>query len=217
MLLSLNPLLTLLTLTITTTLAATILTGDIIDTYPVISSLDIRDIPSNKISRYWFYAGTQAGSIPLYLPILVARGTNSSLNTGRKLSLSASLHGDELNGVSVVHRVFRNETFKTAVEEGRFNGTVIGLPTLNPNGNQHSQRLFYSGNGNGRWTDLNSKFPGSGTAAQGFDLATVFAYNIWNGIWGNTANVDVAVDFRGFDVLVFWECAVLMLYRWLWN
>lgn len=171
--------------------AQTIFTGDVIGGYSVITSLDLADAPSNAITRYWFLAAEAQGGIPYFLPVFVARGTNESLENGRRLSLSASIHGDELNGIGAMQRVFRqlNET----VSGGEFNGTVIGLPTVNPNGNQHNQRNFFSSSSNGFFTNLNRVFPGE-DPLEGASIPDAYAYGIWNNLWGNTSNVDVAVD-----------------------
>lgn len=171
--------------------AKTVYTGDILHGYPVISSLDLTDVPTNTISRFWISAAqAQGGGISYFIPVFVARGTDDS---GRKLSLSASIHGDELNGIPVVQRVFAalNET----VAAGELNGTVIGIPTLNPNGNVLNQRNFFTSSNNGFWTNLNRVFPGE-TIEDGGGIADSYASTIWNQLWGNTSNVDVAVDLR---------------------
>lgn len=173
--------------------AQTNFTGDTIQGYPVIEYLDLADVPANTISRYWISAAEAQGGLPYFLPILVARGSEDSLETGRRLSLSASIHGDELNGIPVVQRVFA--ALGDAVSSGNFNGTVIGLPTQNPNGNIHNQRNFFSSSSNGFFTNLNRVFPGTSVAAGG-SIGQSYAYEIWNNIWGNTSNVDIAVDFH---------------------
>jgi hypothetical protein len=142
------------------TLAQTNFTGDVLHGYPVISNLDIADVPANTISRYWISAAQAQGGLDYFIPIFVARGTNSSLHTGRKLSLSASIHGDELNGIPVVQRVFAS--LGETVSSGSLNGTIIGIPSLEE----------------------------GGTIADSYD------YSIWNNVWGNTSNVDIAVDLR---------------------
>jgi len=182
--------LSLLSLT-SVSFAQTNFTGDVISGYPVITSLDLSDVPSNTVSRYWIVAAVQQGMIPIYLPVLVARGSNSSLSSGRKLSLSSSIHGDELNGIPVVQRIFRQ--LNATISSGDFNGTVIGLPTMNPNGNQHNQRNYWTSTGNGFYTNLNRIFPGA-SIADGGSITDNYAFTIWNSIWGNLSNVDVAVD-----------------------
>lgn len=106
-------------------------TGDIYMGYPVLdlsSPLDLSTVPENTLQRFWIIPGVSQGHIPYFLPVIIARGTADSLDSGRKLSLSASLHGDELNGIPPVTRIFQwlNET--GAVTSGSFNGTIIGTP-----------------------------------------------------------------------------------------
>lgn len=173
--------------------AQTNFTGDTIQGYPVIEYLDLDDVPANTISRYWISAAEAQGGLPYLLPILVARGSDNSLDTGRRLSLSASIHGDELNGIPVVQRVFA--ALDDVVSSGNFNGTVIGIPTVNPNGNILNQRNFFSSSNNGFLTNLNRVFPGI-SIADGGSIATSYADTIWNGVWANTTNVDIAVDFH---------------------
>lgn len=176
-----------------TSIAQTNYTGDTLQGYPVTEYLNLADVPANTISRFWITAAQAQGGLPYLLPIFVARGSEASLTTGRRLSLSASIHGDELNGVHVVGRVFN--ALSEAVTSGSFNGTIIGLPTQNPNGNILNQRNFFSSASNGFFTNLNRVFPGTNISAGG-SIATDYAYTIWNNIWGNTSNVDIAVDFH---------------------
>ncbi|RMY70071.1 hypothetical protein D0862_14793, partial [Hortaea werneckii] len=205
-------LLSLTTLLITSTASQTIYTGDTLQGYPIISSLDITDVPSNTISRFWLSPASGQGGLPYFLPIFVARGTEESANSGTRLSLSASIHGDELNPVAVVQKIFArlNETGrfpgnsdygsggKPDDEESAgvplFNGTIIGLPTQNPQGNLLNQRNFFTSSSNGFFTNLNRVFPGV-PIAEGGALPDAYAAAIWNDVWGNTSNVDVAVDF----------------------
>ncbi|KAK3708295.1 hypothetical protein LTR37_011560 [Vermiconidia calcicola] len=172
------------------------LTGDILQGYPVIENLDITDVPANTISRYWISAAqAQGGGVSYFLPIFVARGSNDSIESGRRLSLGGSIHGDELNGVAVVQRVFRELNESGIVQGGDFNGTVIGLPTQNPSGNVNNQRQFFSSSSNGFFYDLNRFFPGE-SIADGGDIVGSYVSTIWNNVWGNGSNVNIAVDFH---------------------
>ena len=171
--------------------AQTNFTGDVISTYPVITSLDPSDTPANTITRYWLYTGTSQGMINYFLPVFVARGSNESLSEGKTLALSASIHGDELNGIPVVQRVFAS--LNESVASGDFNGTVIGLPTVNPNGNFLNQRNFFTSSGAGFFTNLNRVFPGE-ALIDGGSLPNAYAFNIWNNLWANGTVADMAVD-----------------------
>jgi hypothetical protein len=86
--------------------AATNFTGDVLNGVRVINELNLADVPAQSISRYYLRVGELNGGHPVHIPIMVARGTPESLKTGKKLSLSAAIHGDELNPVRVVQRIF---------------------------------------------------------------------------------------------------------------
>lgn len=70
---------------------------------------------------------------------------------------------------------------------------MIGIPTLNPIGNYLSQRNYYTSSGSGTLTNLNRVFPGE-DPDEGSSGPDGHAYIVWNYLWGNTSNVDVAVD-----------------------
>jgi hypothetical protein len=93
-------------------------TGDVVNGVPVISSLDLADVPPQTVSKYYMRAGELNGGHPVHIPIMVARGTPESLKTGKKLSLSASIHGDELNPVRVVQRIFEQLQDEVATLNG---------------------------------------------------------------------------------------------------
>lgn len=72
-------------------------TGDVLNGVPVIRDLNLADVPAQTVSRYYLRVGELNGGHPVHIPVMVARGTPESLETGKKLSLSAAIHGDELN------------------------------------------------------------------------------------------------------------------------
>ncbi|KAF2010798.1 hypothetical protein BU24DRAFT_377465 [Aaosphaeria arxii CBS 175.79] len=168
---------------------ATNFTGDKLNNVPVISYLNLSDVPAQTVSRYYLRVGELNGGLPVHVPVFVARGTNDSLQTGKKLSLSAAIHGDELNGVRVIQRIF--EQLQGQVDT--LNGTVIGIPTVNPLGIYLNQRNYFTAGDSGFFTNVNRVFPGKHPSVGG-NGAQLLAYNIWNNIWGNTSQVDVGLD-----------------------
>lgn len=78
-------------------------------------------------------------------PVLVVHGRES----GPVLCLTAALHGDELNGIEIVRRVFQD----LAPESLR--GTVIGMPIVNIHGFRRGSRYLPDRR------DLNRFFPGN--------------------------------------------------------
>jgi hypothetical protein len=103
--------------------SATNFTGDVVNGVKVINELTPADVPAQTVSRYYLRVGELNGGHPVHIPIMVARGTPESLETGKKLSLSAAIHGDELNPVRVVQRIFEQLEGQVAT----LNGTGMRL------------------------------------------------------------------------------------------
>ena len=86
------------------------------------------------------------------VPLLVARGKKP----GPVFGLTAALHGNELNGIPVVHQLIRDLSID------RLAGTVVAVVVANVPGYLRRQRGYIDGQ------DLNHLFPGSptGTTSQ---------------------------------------------------
>jgi len=86
------------------------------------------------------------------IPVLVARGRKP----GPVVGLCAAVHGNELNGIPVIHNVMHN------LDLHNLRGTVVGILVMNVPGLLLRQRRFADG------VDLNHVFPGKvdGTPAQ---------------------------------------------------
>ena len=81
---------------------------------------------------------------PLELPVLVARGRRD----GPVFGLTAALHGNEINGIPVIHKLFEN------IELTQLRGTIVAVCVVNVPGFRLHQRVMDNG------TDLNMIFPG---------------------------------------------------------
>ena len=81
---------------------------------------------------------------PIELPILVARGRRD----GPVFGLTAALHGNEINGLPVIHRIFES------IELTQLRGTIVAVCVVNVPGFRLHQREMDNG------TDLNMIFPG---------------------------------------------------------
>lgn len=77
------------------------------------------------------------------LPVVIARGETP----GPELWITATIHGDEANGLAVAQDVM------TADLHERLTGTVVCLPNLNPAGLRRNERRPYYGD------DPNRRFP----------------------------------------------------------
>jgi uncharacterized protein len=83
--------------------------------------LDFASIPKRKIQRYLFdIAGDGLGD-PITIPVFAL----SSEKKGPVVCVTAAVHGNEINGVRVIQRLFREVDMKS------FTGTLIGVPVVN--------------------------------------------------------------------------------------
>ncbi|MBN2306067.1 MAG: succinylglutamate desuccinylase/aspartoacylase family protein [Anaerolineae bacterium] len=83
-----------------------------------------------------------------YLPVIIAQGQAGG---GPVLWLTASIHGNEYDGVAVIHRLVTPDLLPNLT------GTVVAIPTLNPAGLRTGQRSPYYLRGK----DPNRLFPTS--------------------------------------------------------
>ena len=158
--------------------AAMIFTGDRIDGVPVIERLDVADAPIGQISRYWFRVSDQSIGQGWYVPVLVARGSKP----GKRLLLTAGVHGDELNGIAVIHQLF------ASLDPKSLSGTVLAVPGLNTPGLLNTTRS-YSGSALASQTNLNRLMPGNLASDE---VGSVYAARLWNQVFAG--NADQAID-----------------------
>lgn len=114
------------------------------DPVPVLSELDLDAAPPQSISRFWLDLVHDAFGEPVRIPVLVARGKED----GPVCGITAAIHGNEVNGIPVIHRVFER------LDPSRLRGTLVGVPVSNVQAFQLRQRRTDDG------TDLNHLFPG---------------------------------------------------------
>lgn len=113
---------------------------------PVIKKLKLEDFPANEISYRWLHIVSNGIGQPIHVPIIVAKGKKE----GKTLGLTAVIHGNELNGMSVIQRFFNG------IELSKLSGTVVGIPVLNIPSILVNERHFIDG------ADLNRIMPGKG-------------------------------------------------------
>ena len=110
-------------------------------------------VKRGEISRGELRVATNAQASPIVIPIVIAQGRED----GRRLFLSAGVHGDELNGIEILQR------FIQGLDLAAVRGTIISLPVVNVAGFEAGQRTVpYDGK------DLNRCFPGdkAGTVSE---------------------------------------------------
>lgn len=157
-------------------LAATESAGSL-DGVTIIDRLDVADLAAGSTHRFWFRAGASPVGQPWLVPVVVVKGAQA----GPRLMLTAGIHGDELSGIAVLHRL------AASIEPAQLAGTVTLVPGLNPPGLMQSSRGFTPD-----WTrsaaNLNREMPGK----EGGSAVADFAGRLWNRLI--RPNADTAVD-----------------------
>ena len=128
--------------------------------FEIIAKLDLDRAPKGAITRYWLEIVKDGMGVPVHLPVIVAKGKTD----GKTVGLTAAIHGNELNGIPVIQRLFKD------IDVNQLKGTIVGVPILNVPSFLRKKRRFVDG------TDLNHIMPGkpNGTVSQ------VYAWRIVN-------------------------------------
>ncbi len=143
---------------------------------PVIDRLDVADLPAGQVERFWFRAGDSALAQPRLVPVIVVKGARP----GPKLLVTAGIHGDELNGIDVVHRL-------AAIDPAVLAGTLVMVPGLNTPGLLQGTREFTPNDSRGS-ANLNREMPGE----DGGNGVANYAGRLWSRLM--RPNADEAVD-----------------------
>ncbi len=109
-----------------------------------VEEINFKDLPNGKIYRFWFNITTDPLGMPVQVPLIVAKGTED----GKTLGLTAAVHGNELNGIPVIQRLFKE------IDVTKLKGTIVGIPAVNVVSLIRKKRRFNDG------TDLNHIMPG---------------------------------------------------------
>jgi len=128
----------------------------------VIKDLVIADAPKGTISRFWLNLVTDGMGQPVQVPIIVARGHQD----GKVLGLTAAVHGNELNGIPVIQRIFKE------IDIQELKGTIVGVPVVNVPSLHRRKRRFIDGK------DLNHIMPGKPDGT----VSDIYAWRVVNRI-----------------------------------
>ena len=114
--------------------------------------MPLADTAPGTVGRYYLPVVTDGLGQPIYVPLLVARGAGD----GPTVGVTAAVHGNELNGIPVIQRLF------ATLDVAQLRGTVVGVPGVNVPSLLRKQRRFIDG------VDLNHVMPGreDGTVSQ---------------------------------------------------
>lgn len=129
---------------------------------PLIEEFNIEDTPKQSIRYYWLKIISDGLGEPISVPLMVARGKEDFPILG----LTAAIHGNELNGIPVIQRLF-NE-----IDVQDLKGSIVGIPVVNIPSFIRKKRRFNDG------VDLNHIMPGK---ADG-NVSKVYAHRFINRI-----------------------------------
>jgi hypothetical protein len=121
-----------------------------------INELNLKSVPKGTIKKFWFHLVTDGMGRPIHIPVIVARGEQS----GDILGISAAVHGNELNGIQVIQRLFKE------INPKELKGTIVGIPVMNSPSYLLKKRRFID------QVDLNHIMPG----IENGNLSEVYAY-----------------------------------------
>lgn len=151
------------------------LVGDV----QVREAVDVGSLPAGGVHRFYVRAGRMPTGQDWLVPVVVIRGVGE----GPKLLLTAAVHGDELNGIAVTHRLI------DTLDPAKLNGTVTLVPGVNVPGMLAGTRNYPFVNGTGGGTNLNREMPGARAST---DPGILYAGKVWRGII--QGNADFAID-----------------------
>lgn len=107
--------------------------------------LKISSLKKNEVHHFHIHTSSNPLGLPWRVPVIVARGAKE----GPVLGITAALHGNELNGLSTIFKLFRK------IDLSKLAGSIVAVPVVNVPGYLNKIRYFTDG------TDLNRVMPGN--------------------------------------------------------
>lgn len=156
-----------------------------------VTSLSVSTMQAG-LHRLKFNAGSTNTGEAIWVPLLVAKGAAA----GPKLLLTSAVHGDELNGISVIHGLLQS------IDVTALRGTLVVVPGVNQPGMNANNRHFVGSDEGGNMADLNRLFPGR---LDGGNAAERYVGRLWHSLFKNNADyaVDLHTQTRGSDYPLF--------------
>ena len=136
-----------------------------------VDALEIENLPRGQFSRLFIEIVENGIGRPIQAPVVVARGKQD----GPIFGITAALHGNELNGIPVIHQLLKRINLKS------LSGSIVCVIAANMPGLLAQQREFTDG------VDLNHIMPGKPYGK----LSHVYAHRLVDRI---TSNFDYLVD-----------------------
>lgn len=133
---------------------------DTITEVKTVKEFYLADTPVGTIRHYWLQLISDGMGNPISIPLIVARGKKDF----PVLGLTAAVHGNELNGIPTIQRLFKE------VDVNELEGVIVGVPVVNIPSFMRKKRRFNDG------VDLNHIMPG----IAGGNVSQVYAYRLIN-------------------------------------
>lgn len=124
--------------------------------YQHIKEIDLEKLAPGMIHYFWFDLVSGPFGNPISIPVIIAKGVES----GPTLGLTAAVHGNELNGIPIIHKFINN------LDPFALKGNIIAIPVVNVPSFLRKKRRFIDG------TDLNHIMPGKKNG----NVSEVYAY-----------------------------------------
>ncbi|WP_417459760.1 succinylglutamate desuccinylase/aspartoacylase family protein [Kordiimonas sp.] len=140
---------------------------------PLIDRLDTASLTPGR-HHFYFRAGARGTGVPVLVPVIVMKGEKP----GKQLLLTAAVHGDELNGIRVIHRLLEE------IQPVALSGTIVAVPGVNQPGMEAHSRYFGPRGG-----DPNRAFPGNQKRGE---AEAVYVRHLWQDLF--LPGTDFAVD-----------------------
>ena len=107
---------------------------------------NLNEIKTSKsgVYNYWLEMGANTYGQPFLIPVIVVQGKSS----GPTLGLTAAIHGNELNGIPIIHELVES------IDPEFLKGRIVAVPGINAVSIQSDERRFIDEE------DLNRNFPG---------------------------------------------------------
>nr|MBS0038473.1 succinylglutamate desuccinylase/aspartoacylase family protein [Saprospiraceae bacterium] len=137
----------------------------------LIQDIDFDLYESGKTHRLWLHLIDDPLGNAVAIPVILVKGSHP----GKTLGITAALHGNEINGISIIQRLI-NEIDPTA-----FHGNILAIPVVNIPSFTNRKRRFVDN------VDLNHIMPGNKKG----NVSGVYAYRFFHKV---IKNIDYLLD-----------------------
>lgn len=170
----------------------TVYTGETIQGKKVVSRLNVDDLEPGRKHLLYFQGVQMPGGQPWYVSVVVAKGARS----GKRLTLTSGVHGDEMSSILTVQTVIDR------LDPTQMSGTVMGVLDIARPAVESMQRRWPNSGRGVDLIDMNREWPGD---ENGASATSRHAGLLFNRLL--KPNTDLAIDFHtgttGLEVAAF--------------